>query len=70
MDDAQKVAYVMAQAACAIAEIEAMKAANRDRVSNGYSLAYAESDFFEVPQKYGIDHSSVIALFHGVLASG
>ena len=64
MTKEQKVAYVFAQSVCALAEIEGMKAENKERESHGYALVYSEEAFFEVPNKYGIHHNAVIGLFH------
>jgi hypothetical protein len=63
MNDAQQVAYIQAQAVCAQAEIEGMKATNQIRISLGQSLAYDEDAFFNVPARYGITHNQVMELF-------
>lgn len=64
MTKEQKVAYVFAQSVSALAEIEGMKALNKEREAKGYALAYGEDAFFEVPNKYGIHHNAVVSLFH------
>ena len=45
------VARVMALAVSIAARIEGMKAANAERQSNGYALAYDEKAFFEVEEE-------------------
>lgn len=65
MTPEQKAAFVMSQTACALAEIEAMKAANTERERAGYALAYGEESFLAVIERYSIGHNAVIGLFHG-----
>lgn len=60
----QKVAYVFAQSVCALAEIEGMKALNKEREAQGAALAYSDDAFLKVPDKYGIHHNAVIGLFY------
>jgi len=64
MNTQQKAAYVFAQAVCALAEIEGMKAENRQREYCGNAMAYADSDFLAVIEKYGIHHNAVCGLFN------
>ncbi len=45
MTPEQKAAYVFAQSVAAMAEIEAMKAANQMREMNGHTIAYGEEAF-------------------------
>lgn len=63
MNRAETVAYVQAQSACALAEIEAMKAENSYRASCGNNIAYGEDAFLAVIEKYGIHHNAVMKLF-------
>lgn len=65
MTDEQKAAYVFAQAVCAMAEIESMKAANMERDAQGASMAYDEAAFLAVIEKWGIHHNGVLGQFHG-----
>lgn len=65
MDHVAKVAFIQAQTVCAMAEIEAMKAANRVRQDQGYSDAYGEDDFRQVPDNFGIGHNAVIEYLRG-----
>lgn len=64
MDDAQKAAYIMAQAAAALIELEAMKQANRDRESRGEGPAYDEEAFLKLHEQYCLHHNPVLSLFH------
>lgn len=65
MTPEQKAAYVFAQAVSAMAEIEAMKAANAKRTDQGYAQAYPEEAFVQVIDRYGISHNAILTLFHG-----
>lgn len=61
-----RVAYINAQVACMLAELEAMKAENNKRDNNNLSAAYSEEDFRMLPDRYGIGHNQVIGyLGHG-----
>ena len=60
MTPEQRAAYITAQAACAIAEIEGMKAENMQREALGQSMAYVFDDFFAITEKYPIHHNAVI----------
>ncbi len=64
MTDAQKAAYVIAQASSAICEAAAMHAANQEREHHGLAMAYVESDFLLLPDKYGLGHNTILSLFH------
>ena len=50
-------------ASCALIEMAAMNAENAARVEAGASPAYSEWDFYNLIDKHGIDHNSVIAAF-------
>lgn len=63
MNSNEATSYVFAQAICALAEIEAMKAANFEREQQGYALAYGEDAFYNVIEKYCIHHNGVLGLF-------
>ena len=65
MNEIQQAAYVIAQAACAMCEVEAMKADNERCRQQGVSDAYGESHFMALQDKYGIHHNAVITLFQG-----
>ncbi len=63
MTPEQAAAFVQSQTACALAEIEAMKAANVSRDQQGHSHAYGEEAFLAVPDQFGIGHNAVVQLF-------
>jgi len=63
MNNEQKVAYINAQVASMLAEMEGMKAANTERERDGFALAYDEKAFSSLPAEYGVDHNSVVAFF-------
>jgi hypothetical protein len=55
-----KVAYVLAQVACANAEIAGMQAENQLRALSGFLPAYGEKEFVAVIERYTIGHNAVI----------
>jgi hypothetical protein len=63
MTPEQRVAYVAAQTAAALIEMEAMKAANKEREMHGYALAWDEGAFMSLISKYGLDGNTIIKLF-------
>jgi hypothetical protein len=65
MTPEQQAAFIMAQAACAMAEIAGMQAANQHRLSLGQTIAYDEEAFQGVTARNVIGHSDVIAFFTG-----
>lgn len=65
MTTEQQAAFVMAQAACAMAEIAGMQAENQSRIQRGESLAYVENDFAAVIGRNGIGHNDVLTMFRG-----
>jgi len=64
MTDEQTVAYVNAQVACALIEMEAMKAENLRRTASKLPPIYKERDFNALITKYGIHHDAVISQFY------
>ena len=67
MTPEQKSAYVVAHSTMMLAEIEMMKAANREREdSEGGQLAYGEEQFFQLIQRYEnvLSHNAMVRLFH------
>lgn len=60
MTPEQKAAYIMGQVACALAEIEGMRAENMQREHRGESMAYVMDDFVKAIDKYAIHHNAVI----------
>lgn len=63
MTDEQKAAYIMAQAAAAMAAVAGMQAENAHRISCGQSIAYGEEAFIKVGEEYTIHHNSVLSFF-------
>lgn len=69
MTPEQAAAFVIAQAACATAEIEAMKRGNMDaehaRLKTGAPEfpPYGADDFRAVIEKYGIHYNAVLSTF-------
>lgn len=69
MTPEQAAAFVIAQAACAVAEMEAMKRGNADaefcRAETGAPRfpPYSADDFRAVIDKYCIGHNSVLQAF-------
>lgn len=60
MDPQARAAFVIAQAACAQAEIAAMQAENTEREQRGLSPAYGYGQFMAVQDRYLIGHNAVI----------
>ncbi len=65
MTPEQQAAFIMAQAACALAEVAGMQAANAHRLSLGLTIAYDEDAFQSVIARNGIGHNDVISFFRG-----
>lgn len=63
MTSAQAAAYVSAQSAAMLAELEGMKAANREREARGEAMAYGEDAFMALAGRFGVNHNAVIDLF-------
>ena len=63
MTPEQRAAYINAQAAGMLAELEAMKAANVEQESQGLALAYGEEAFFGLIDKWCVGHNAVISFF-------
>lgn len=63
MTPEQKAAFIVAQAACANAEIASMQALNQERMHRGESIAYDEASFAAVPDRFGLGHNTVISFF-------
>lgn len=63
MSPEQSAAFIAAQSACMLTEMEAMKAANQERALHGHSPAYGEDAFLALPVKYGVHHNAVVSFF-------
>ena len=64
MNENQRAAYIISQSICAMAELMAMQAENAQREHSGESMAYRETDFVEVIDRYGLSHNSVLLYLH------
>jgi hypothetical protein len=60
MDQSCKAAYIISQSIAALAEIEGMKAENKEREILGHSPVYGETAFLSVIEKYDLGTNSVI----------
>ncbi|WP_060828421.1 hypothetical protein [Tannerella forsythia] len=56
-------AVVVSQAVSALAEIEAMKAANAMAADLGHTIPYSEDRFRDVPGEYGLEYNMIIGMF-------
>lgn len=63
MTPEQKAAYVNAQAVSALIEAIGMAAENQQRAQAGLSLAYPESSFTALIEKYDIHHNALCSFF-------
>lgn len=65
MTPEQLAAYVNAQTAAALIELESYKAANREREMCGHALAWGKDAFMDLIAKYGLDGDYIRKLFLG-----
>lgn len=63
MNDEQKAAFIMAQAACLNAEIAGMVAENMQREVLGHSMAYGEEAFVAAVNRSHCHHNAVLMFF-------
>lgn len=63
MTSEQKAAFIIAQAACAAAEIAAMQVENQRRAQTDGRIGYGWADFMSIPDKYELGHNTVLSLF-------
>lgn len=64
LEDALKNhAVVVSQAVSALAEIEAMKAANAMAVNLGHTIPYGPESFRDVIGECGLDYNAVVGMF-------
>ena len=61
MTEEQSAAFVNSQVACALIEMEGMKAENMQRQSQGHEPVYREDDFGSITERYEIGYNSVIS---------
>lgn len=60
MTNEENLIFLKSQITCAIIELEAMKAENKQREIEGKSLAYDEESFLSLINKYGLGHNTII----------
>jgi hypothetical protein len=60
----QKAAYIIAQAACMLATLEAMKVENANCESQGRPQAYNSLSFSALSETFGIHHNAALGLFN------
>lgn len=65
MTPEQQAAYIIAQSACMLAEMEAMKAANAMPFAGTETKRYEPADFEALPNRYGLHHNAVVGWFTG-----
>lgn len=65
MNEDQRAAFIISQAAAAQIEMESMKAANADRERRGEVQAYAENDFLALIDRYGLGSNCVVRWLNG-----
>ena len=63
MTDEQKAAFIQSQTACMLAELEAMKAENKERRMRGLSDAYNAQAFSDLADHFGLGHNTVVSFF-------
>lgn len=64
LEDALKNhAVVVSQAVSALAEIEAMKAANAMAADLGHTIPYGPEAFKDVVGEYGLEYNMIIGMF-------
>jgi len=63
MTPEQQAAYVGAQTACALIELEGMKAENAHALANGMRQPYTITDFNALIERYGIHHNAVCSTY-------
>jgi len=64
MNDESKATFIKSQIACALIEMEGMRALNMQREAVGQSMAYIDTDFFALIDKYGIGHNTVVGFLN------
>lgn len=65
MDETQRAAFLMAQAAAALIEAFGMVADNMERTANGHTIAYDGAAFQAVIDRCGIGHNAAVTWLTG-----
>lgn len=66
MNENQRAAFIMAQAAVLQAEVAGMVAENQHRLSLGHSIAYGEDAFQAAIARSGCAHNDAVAFLRGI----
>jgi len=59
MNKEQKIVFIQSQIVCAMTEAMGMEAENMSRYHRGEAMAYPDTDFFGLHEKYGITGDAV-----------
>lgn len=65
MDETQRAAFLISQAAAAMIEALGMVADNQERQANGHALAYDGEAFQGVIDRFGIGHNAAVTWLTG-----
>ena len=65
MNENQRAAFLDSQTACALIEMESMKALNTYREMRGETIAYNEQAFLDLIPRYGIHHNQALLTLRG-----
>jgi len=67
MTEEQKTAFVFSAAVRALIRSQGMMALNVERQNLGQTLAYDEEAFVNLINEEGIDHNTMLSLFHDIV---
>lgn len=65
MNEEQRAAFLIAQAAAGMIEALGMVATNQERTANGHTIAYDEAAFSAVIDHYGLHHNAAVTWLLG-----
>jgi len=66
MNNEGQAAYVSSQTACALIEMEGMKAENQNCAINNMPPQYVQRDFLSLLDKYQLYHNSVVGFLNQI----
>ena len=69
MNETARAAYILSQAACAMAELAAMKAEDALRHPDDHCGPHTGEEYRSVMDRYGIGHNAVVDYLRGCLDS-
>ena len=61
VDDLQKIVYIFGMAVGGMMKMQSMIVANKERESEGKTLAYDEAAFAELQDEYQLYHNSILS---------